>query len=375
MKIGINGNEANIENRVGVNTYAYKIISELYKLQDSNILKHEFTIYLSQKPLPDMPRERKGWKYEIFQGATPWTIRKLMPRMIFGRDKPDVLFTPSHYAPPIAGVPQVISIMDLGYLNFSEQFEKKVFWQLKYWSAISIFVSKRVIAISQATKKDIVRHYPFASRKIKVTLLGYDQERFNSNVQKSDVRRIKDGYSIGGDYILFLSTLKPSKNLEGIVKAFSVVRRKRDIKLVIAGKKGWMYEGIFGIVKEKGLENDIVFTDFIDEKDKKPLLQGAKVFVSPSFWEGFGLHVLEAMACGTPVIVSNRGSLPEIVGEEGVVVDPENVESIANGISKLLEMPESSYNRLVARGIKRAKTFSWQKTAKKTLEIVEKAVK
>ncbi|OGM10472.1 hypothetical protein A2Z67_03975 [Candidatus Woesebacteria bacterium RBG_13_36_22] len=189
------------------------------------------------------------------------------------------------------------------------------------------------------------------------------------------MRRIKEKYSIVDDYILFLSTLKPSKNIEGLIEAFAKIKDSiPQIKLVIAGKKGWMFDSIFKKIKELGLEKDIVFTDFIEEKDKPALIKGSKVFVAPSFWEGFGLNVLEAMACGIPVVVSDIASLPEIVGKAGILVNPYAVKSIADGIAKVLKMPKESYNMMVEESLEQAKKFSWEETAKKTFEVIENCI-
>ncbi|MFC1710102.1 glycosyltransferase family 4 protein [Patescibacteria group bacterium] len=376
MIIGIDGNEANIENRAGVNHYAYEILWGLYKLQDTNNGRHKFIVYLKDLPRKDLPKEKDNWSYMVLPGRKLWIITKLMPHLLTNKEKIDVLYSPSHYTVPFSLLPRVCSIMDLGYLKFSEQFNKTTFWQLKYWSAISIYVSKYVIAISNATKKDIVRHYPSARKKVKVTHLAYDKKRFNTNVGDNDVRRIKSKYHIVDDYVLFLSTLKPSKNLEGLMIAFSGLRDKfPTLKLIIAGKKGWMYEEIFNKVKELGIEDNVIFTGYFDEEDKPALYKGAKVIAAPSFWEGFGLHVLESMACGTPAVVGDVGSIPEVVGDAGVLVDPESTDSIQDGLEGVLSMDEKGYNKLVDRGIKKAISYSWDKTAKKTLNILESVKK
>jgi glycosyltransferase involved in cell wall biosynthesis len=368
MIIGIDGNEANIDQRVGVNQYAFELLRNIWKLQDEWKAKHKLIVYLRQKPLSDMPRETLNFKYKVISGGRVWILTKLMPHLFTTREKPNIFFSPSHYIPPFAPMPRICAIMDLGYLEFSGQFTKKVFWQLKWWSAISILVSKRIISISNSTKDDIVRHYPFAKGKIYITPLAYDPERFNTRISANDVRRVKKKYSIVDDYILYLGMLKPSKNIEGLIEAFASIS---GIKLVIAGKKGWMYESIYKKAEKLGLSSKIVFTDFIPEADKPGLIKGAKVFVLPSFWEGFGLDVVSAMACGVPVVVSDVGSLPEVVGEAGILVDPTSPESIAGGITKVINLPESDYNSMVAKGISRAKKFSWEKTARATLEILE----
>ena len=373
--IGIDGNEANIEKRVGVNVYAFELLRAIWQLQKRGVVNHKLIVFLKRPPLSDMPKEMQNFRYKIIRGGGAWILTKLMPHLWKNQEKLDVIFSPSHYVPPICPQPRVCSIMDLGYLKSSTQFRKYDYWQLKYWSAISIFLSKVVFAISENTKKEIVRQYPFASKKVVVTPLAYDQNLFNLKVPKEDTMRVKDKYTIVSDYILFLSTLKPSKNIEGLIQAFAMLKAKgqmlNGIKLVIAGKKGWLYDSIFRKVKKLNLEDKIIFTDYVSEEDKPALIAGAKVFCLPSFHEGFGLDVLNAMACGVPVVISDKGSLPEVVGGAGIYVDPNSSKSIADGIRKVLSMDNVEYNKLVARGLDQVKKFSWEKTALKTLEALE----
>lgn len=379
MIIGIDGNEANVESRVGVNKYAFEIIWNLWKLQEKGECDHSLIVFLKNKPLSDMPKEKQNFKYKVLRGGGRWILTKLMPYLFFAKEKPDVLFSPSHYTVPFSPVPRICSIMDLGYLEFSGQFTKKVFWQLKWWTAISIYVSKYIISISESTKKDIVRHYKFASGKVYVTPLSHDITLEDLKVDNNDVRRVKKRYSIVDDYVLYIGTLKPSKNIEGLIEAFSrfqIHDRQhhfvRRFQLVIAGKKGWLYEPIMKKVNDLGLSGRVIFTDYVTDADKMALRLGAKVFVQPSFWEGFGIDTLSAMYMGIPVVVSSAGSLSEVVGSAGIMVDPQNTESIAQGIRKVLTMSQKEYNKLVAAGIAQASKFSWGKTARETLKIITK---
>lgn len=371
MIIGVDGNEANVEKRVGVNVYAFELLCAIWKLQNEWGKKHRLIVYLKNKPLDDMPKETQNFRYRIIPGGGAWIITKLMPRLLLDKEKPDVFFSPSHYIPPLAPMPKVCSIMDLGYLEFSGQFKKRDYWQLKVWSAISILLSKAIISISQSTKKDIVRHYPRSPKKVYVTPLAYDREKINTKDSANDVRRVKNKYTIVGDYILFLSTLKPSKNVEGLLDAFSGVRDAfPDIKLVVAGKKGWLFNSIYKKTKDLGLEKEVVFTGYVAERDKPALIKGAKAFVLPSYWEGFGLDALNAMASGVPVVVSDVGSLPEVVGDAGILVDPYKTKSIESGIIKLLSADGVGYNKYVKAGLAQANKFSWEETARETLKII-----
>lgn len=379
MIIGIDGNEANLETRVGVNQYAAQLLRALERLPQAK--RHVWIIYLKEPPLAHLPRQRAGWKYKVLRGRGLWVLRKLTPYLWFTKERPDVFFTPSHYTPPFLPILLVMSVMDLGYLRFPQQFRKYDFYQLKYWGAWSMRRARRIIAISESTKREIIKHYPWAKGKIEVTYLAYDKTRFNTKVSEGDIGKVKKKYGISRDYILFLSTLKPSKNVEGLLEAFSLLvangsgvgQKAANIKLVIAGKKGWLYDTIFRRVQDLRLEEKVIFTDFVPEEDKPGLLAGAKALVSPSFWEGFGMHVLEAMACGTPVVVSNVGSFPETVGNAGILVDPYSPESIAEGLERVVSMPENRYNKLREQVLRQAGKFSWEKTAKEALKILEKA--
>lgn len=374
MIIGIDGNEANLKNRVGVNEYGFNLLwalsREVNKSKSDRVI-----VFLNSEPQEDLPQATDYWRYEVISGSRLWILTKMMPRLITNQYKLDVYFAPSHYLPLFSRVPMICSIMDLGYLESSAQFKKTDFWQLKYWSAISVTISKKIIAISEATAKDIVRHHPFASKKVEITYPAHDSEKYNLKISEIDVRRIKSRYSIVGDYILFLSTLKPSKNAEGLLDAFALAIKSNPkllekYKLVIVGKKGWMFQSIFEKVEKLGLVSKVIFTDFIPDSDKAPLIKGATVLVSPSFWEGFGIHILEAMASGVPVIVSNRGSLPEVVENTGLIIDPESTEQISKAIVHILSLPKKDYNEMVRKGTFQAGKFNWAKTAEKTLQIL-----
>jgi len=375
MHIGIDGNEANLKERVGVNVYAFELLKSFRKLQNIWEEKIRFTIYLKSQPREDMPPESDRWKYKVIPGHGLWIMRKLTPHLLFSKDKPDLFFTPSHYVPPITTMPRICSIMDLGYLEFSGQFKPYDYWQLRLWSAYSIMVSKYIISISNATKQSIIQHYPHSKKKIEVIPLAYDKEIFNKKTSTKEINSIKKKYTKGSDYILFLSTLKPSKNIEGLIKAWSKVQSNfPNVKLAIAGKKGWLYESIFQMTKDLDISNRVIFTGFIPETDKPALIAGAKIFILPSFWEGFGLDVLNAFAKGTPVICSNRGSLPEVAGKAAVLVDPKNEDGISQAISSVLTMNKKRYNGLIEKGFAQAAGFSWENTAKKTLEVFNKAL-
>ncbi len=373
MLVAIDGNEANIDKRVGVNQFAFQTLRHFFHLKEANyqqIKKVNFRIFLSDKPRGDFPPEKDWWQYEVFGPKKLWTWTGLVKRLYFGKPKPDILFSPSHYGPLFSPIPNIISIMDLGFLRWPKQFRKKDFFQLKLWTRISAKKATKIIAISKFTKQDIIDTYHIPAGKIKVIYPGFvKQQSRKSEKQKS---KILDKYNISEPYILYLGTLKPSKNIEGLIKSYKLLINNyefKNINLVIAGKRGWLYEQIFDLVKQLKLEDKIIFTGFVEENEVQPLMAKAKCFVFPSFWEGFGIPALEAMAAKTPVICSNRGALPEVVGKAAITVNPDEPLEIAQAVKKLLSDKKRQQD-LIRLGQKQAEKYSWEKTAKEALEML-----
>lgn len=374
MNIGLDGNEANVKNRVGSGVYAYQLLLEF-----SKNTKHKFIVYLKEKLLADMPSETDDFKYKVFGPKKMWTQFALPLKLTFGI-KPNVFFSMGHYGPRFSGVPYVVTIHDLSYLYFPELFNKNDLYQLTNWSKYSINNSKHIIAVSNKTKEDILKNYKVSSSKVSVTHEGYDENRFKPQ-SKQAVEKIKTKYKIVGDYVIFVGTLQPRKNIERLIEAFSQVigasgsqvignKIPDNLKLVVVGKKGWLYEPIFQKVKDLKLQDKIIFTDFVPDNDLPYLISGAKLYVLPSLWEGFGIPVIEAQACGVPTIVSNVSSLPEIVGDSAILIDTESPKSIASAIEKILSN-EKTRADLIRKGFENIKRFSWQKCAQETLKVLE----
>jgi len=227
-------------------------------------------------------------------------------------------------------------------------------WQARF--------SEKIIAVSDSTKNDLINRYQINPSKIKVIYSGVSLKR----PSEEEILKFKKEKKLPEKFILFLGTIEPRKNINGIIRAFSILKSKsgfNELKLVIAGSQGWLQEKITG--------EDIIFTGKIDEEEKALFYSAASVFVYPSFFEGFGLPPLEAMVCGTPVVVSRNSSLPEVVGDAGILIDPYNPSDIANAIKEILTDAQLA-KKLTKNGFIRSSQFSWQKTAEKTLEVLVK---
>lgn len=362
MIIGIDGNEANISDRVGVGRYAVELLNQFSQLTANDLC---FTIYLKEKPKKHLPIAKKGWQYKVVGPGRLWTQIGLPVALFLEKEKPTVFFSPTHYAPRFSPSSCVISIMDLSYLHYPEMFRKNDLYQLRNWTLYSVRKAKKILTISQASKADIIKYYGIDSTRVLVTYPGNIKAK-----TKVEATRLKDKYGIQGEYILYVGTLQPRKNLIRLIEAFYKVKNQA-IKLVVVGKKGWMYEEIFTQVKKLGIEKEVLFTGFVPDEDLPIFYQKAKCLALVSLYEGFGLPVLEAMSYGTPVVVSKVSSLPEIAGEAGILVEPGDTDNIAQGILKILEMNERDYQQLSEKCKKQAAKFNWEKTARETLKVLK----
>lgn len=230
--------------------------------------------------------------------------------------------------------------------------------------------AEMIVTISEFSRQEIHRYMNVPLDRIKIVYCGVDTEKFHNRCTKEQITEVKDKFKIDGDYLLYLGTLEPRKNINSIIEAFHVLKNQKKIeqKLVIAGKKGWLYDSIFALVKQYGLENEVIFTGYISDEEARLLMNGAKVFVFPSHYEGFGIPPLEAMACGTPVVTSNASSLPEVIGDAGLMVEPEDITGLADSIEKML-VDENLRQHCIEEGYKQVEKFTWSNAAKQLVEV------
>jgi glycosyltransferase involved in cell wall biosynthesis len=220
-----------------------------------------------------------------------------------------------------------------------------------------------VLADSDSTRSDVIELLGVSPDRVRVIYPGVDAcfRRVQDTRLLADVRQ---RYHLPERFVLSVGTLQPRKNLARLIEAYAQARLDADVKLVIAGGTGWMYEGIFRRVEELRLQNEVYFPGYVVEEDLPALYSLADLFVFPSLYEGFGLPPLEAMACGTPVVTSNVSSLPEVVGDAALMVDPRDVEALANAMGQALGEP-SLRTAMVQRGRAQAQGFTWARAAER----------
>jgi glycosyltransferase involved in cell wall biosynthesis len=227
-----------------------------------------------------------------------------------------------------------------------------------------------VITPSEATKADIVRHLQIDPQRIAVIPWGCD-ERFQPGGDPEHFAAVQQRYRLPAQYLLFVGTLEPRKNLTTLLHAYAMLRAEwpgEDLKLVVAGRTGWLYTDIFDTVKRLALDEEVIFTGFVDDEDLPDLYRGAQLFVFPSLYEGFGLPILEAMASGVPVITSATASMPEVAGDAAILVDPHDSEAIAEGMAQVLA-EDRLRQTMIQKGLVRARRFTWDTVAQHTLEV------
>lgn len=373
MLIGIDGNEANVNKKVGISEYAFKLISYFSKLQNSNT---KYQIYLKSRPLPDLPQPSEGFNYRLLMPGKLWTQWRLPLDLYIHRPRPEVFFSLTHYAPRFSPIPTIVSIMDLSYLYFPEMFNKSDLFQLKNWTAYSVKNATKVITISNSSRSDIIKEYKVPENRIEVIYPGIKTNKPGKPML--NFQEIKTKYDLKNDYILFVGTLQPRKNIIRLIEAFEILVKKNsnlpDLQLVIVGKKGWLYDQILQKPSQLGIEDRIKFLNYVSDEQLSVLYQHAICFVLPSLYEGFGLPVLEAMRHNCPVITSNISSLPEAGGDAALYVDPLSSEDIAQKMHSLVSDSKLRHD-MIEKGKKQILKFNWENTAKNALTAIEDTIK
>jgi glycosyltransferase involved in cell wall biosynthesis len=286
----------------------------------------------------------------------------------------DVFHSPDFLIPPVRKAKTIVTVHDLSFIRLPECADANLRIYLEKAVPRSVERADLVLADSENTKDDLVELLGVPRSKVKVIYPGVD-ERFRPLKDELALNDVRKRYELPSRFILSLGTLEPRKNLTRLIEAFSLLSLLSPfpfpfspLSLVIAGGKGWLYEDIFRKVEELGLGERVVFTGFVSDADLPVIYNLAELFVFPSLYEGFGLPVLEAMACGTPVVTSNSSSLPEVVGEAGLMVDPMDVEGLAEAMWRALS-DHPLRERMIRSGMRRARGFTWEKSAEELLSL------
>lgn len=373
MVIGIDGNEANVTKRVGISEYAYWLLHYFSKFaEEGKTPGVTFVIYLKQPPVKSLPEETRNWRYKIVRPGKFWTQFGLPINLYWSRPKPDLFFSPTHYAPRFSPVPSVISVMDLSFLRFPELFNRSDMYQLKNWTKYSVKKAAKIVTISNSSRNDIIKTYQIPEERVQTIYPGIKQT-VSLQPRVYAMNELKAKYNISDNFILFVGTLQPRKNIGRLIEAFSKIKNQesgiQNLQLIVIGKRGWLFEEILEAPAKFGVEDNVKFLEGINDDELAVFYKHALCYVLPSLYEGFGLPVVEAMKHGCPVITSNISSLPEAGGDAALYVNPEDVNDIAEKITRVVK-DKDLRKELSEKGKKQAAKFSWEKTAKETLKVL-----
>ena len=358
---GLGGNES----------YATNLIEALAEIDQTN----RYTLYVTKREAVE--RFGNRWPNFSVRSTLPHTPLIRIPLTLSAelrRNPVDVLHV-QFTAPPFSPCPVVVSIHDLSFEHLPQTFTWRSRKQLRITVRRTARQASQVIALSEYARNDIVETYQIRPDKISVIPLSAG-DHFRPIIDEEELQRVRQTYGIEGEYMLSVGAIQPRKNLGRLVAAYSHLRDAKPEgklpKLVLAGKCAWLYDETLRAIKELSLSESIILTGYVPEGDLPALYSGALCFIYPSYFEGFGLPPLEAMQCGVPVIVGNRTSLPEVVGDAGVLVDPFDVNALAAAIEKVISDSDLRA-RLSVQGLARAKIFEWRETARQTLAVYQKA--
>ncbi len=363
MRIAIDA--STISTQGGPRTYVLGLLDALFRIDREN----EYVVFYNDPcHLGRFPLAREL----VLPGKSPlarlWREHILLP-MACRRERIDLLHCPKSAIPFYSPCPTVVTLHDLIPLRHpeTEKLAARIYWRLQI--PIAARRSSYIITDSEHARQEIMADYQVAPQRIKAIMLGFDP-RMTVKPDPADTAAVMNKYGLIEGYILYVGTIQPRKNIDTLIEAYARLRLVRDDmpKLVIVGRKGWLYDQLFARIKELDLVDEIIFTGFVPDEELPQLYGGATLFAYLSFFEGFGLPPLEAMACGLPVITSDTTSLPEVVGDAGITVPPADIAAVATAIARIMDDGEFA-RTLGNRGLERAKLFSWDAAARQTLAI------
>ncbi|HSW90024.1 MAG TPA: glycosyltransferase family 1 protein [Patescibacteria group bacterium] len=381
IRIGVNASEANVAHRVGSNVYAYRLLMELEKISrdiPQDQLQIEWTIYLPKSQQDDFPERRPGWKYKIIGPSFFWTQWRLPLELFLHTNGMHVFLSLGHYAPRFCPVPSSICILDLAFLKFPQFFRPKDLMQLRAWTDYSAKKAELIFTISKSSKADIESTYKKNSEDIPIIYPGVDSEKYIKREYLHALDTLEPNVFTKfllkeKAYIVAIGTIQPRKNMVRLLKAFEQLIAKnpsQDTKLVFVGKPGWMTKEFDDAVAASPIRERVVVTGFVDDAMKYVILRGSLASVLIGYYEGFGIPAVESMLYGITPVVANTASLPEVVGEFGVLVDPFSVDSITRGIEQVIFNQPDPMRRMQMR--EWATKFSWVTSSRQMLDALVK---
>lgn len=367
MKIAIDIRAAGGE-KAGKGWYTFNIVQSLLQIDSQN----SYILYSKEKT-PGFDHFKNA-NVRIFK--TPGSLWHLRVAHDITKEKADIFFAPSSYIIPSIlpkSIKTILTVHDLVAFLYPNSHNKKATIIEKLLLKRALKKAAHVCAVSENTKNDILTRFNYNAKKIDVVYCAASEEY--RGISRENLQKFITQTNLPANFFLAVGTLEPRKNYLNLIKAFKEVSdRFPDYYLIVVGQKGWNYEEIYELIKTNYLNKKVHFLGYLSGKSLLNLYNLARALVFPSFYEGFGIPPLEAMKCGCPVIASHTSSMPEVVGESALLVNPESPTQIADAMIKLIKDPELA-DQLREKGLRQAEKFSWEKSAKKLLKIFTKIIK
>jgi len=363
--IGVDASRSNVLQKTGTEYYSYEIISRMVLSEKDN-----FRLY-SKTPLQYI-KNKPNIQTKVMRFPKLWSQFRLSFEII--NHPPSVLFEPAHTIPIFHGKKTVVTLHDVGFKYFPELYTPLERFYHNFSMSFSIKHATKIIAISQNTKNDLVKLYNADPKKITIIYHGYDTEKYRplepKEVVPPEIAKL-------GKYIYFIGRLEAKKNIVNLIKAYGVLRQnaKIDHKLILAGRPGYEFENISQEIEKlpANIKKDVIMPGYILDELAPMYLRAADLFAWPTYFEGFGMPLVEAMACNVPIVASNTTSTPEVLGNAGLMCDPNDYNTFASNMQKVILEPKLRLD-LIEKGRSRLHLFNWQNATKQTLDVIRSAI-
>ena len=353
----------------GISWYIFNLLQNLPLVEAD----FRYTAFLHDRAFQGAGLQTQFSRWPTQRPAMRILWEQLIQPSALYRAKADLYHAMAFVSPLMLPCPSVVTVYDLSFLRFPEAFRPINRYYLRYLTALSVRRAKAVITISESTRQDVINLLGKPADQVHTIYCGVD-DSFRP-LSLAEVAIFKQQQNLPDRFILYLGTLEPRKNLSGLIRAYGQLCQLDPTTppLIVVGGKGWYYQAVFTLVTDLGLQDRVKFPGYVPQAQLPLWYNAASLFLYPSLFEGFGLPVLEAMSCGTPVVTSNISSLPEVAGQAGALVNPNNPAQLAHTMHLILTQPDLQQT-MRARGLQQATQFRWDKAAQETIMVYQKVL-